>query len=155
MFPIENQTGAFSGSFKVWGFFYSFKSGLVYHLSTLAAHTTAWCWFLRVPSTVMSITVPANRRWPHLWDTSGSQDMDLKVPSALQMCSCLDRLDMKLYPDALDRKLEIKWVFFHPSLKLWHQCHNEGSEMLCGNLALSNFAITAQWESQARAVLCE
>jgi len=74
------------------------------------------------------------------------------------MCSCLDRLDVKLYPDALDRKMEIEGLLFQPSLKLWHQYHNKGSEMLCGNwsvLALSNFVITVQSESQARAVLCK
>lgn len=69
---------------------------------------------------------------------------DLKVPSVLQMCSCLDRLGMKLYPDALDRKLEIECLLFHPSLKLWYQCHNEVSAMLCGNLGFSNFVIIAQ-----------
>lgn len=65
---------------------------------------------------------------------------------------------MKLYPGALDRKMEIEGFLFQPSLKLWHPYHNKGSEMLRGSwldLALSNFIITAQSESQARAVLCK
>lgn len=46
----------------------------------------------------------------------------------------------------------------------WRVCysspayHNTGSERLCGNwldLAHSNFVVTAQSESQARAVLCK
>lgn len=74
------------------------------------------------------------------------------------MCGCLDRVDVKLYLHALDRKMEIKGLLFQRSLKLWHQCHNTGSEVLHGNwldLALSNFVITAQSESQAGAVLCK
>lgn len=49
--------------------------------------------------------------------------------------------------------------FVIPALpKLWLQYHNKSSEMLRGNwldLALSYLVITAQSESQARAVLCK
>lgn len=66
----------------------------------------------------------------------------------------VDGLDVKLYADALDRKMEIKGLLFQHSLRLWLQYHNKGSETLHGNgldLALSNFVITAQ---RARPELC-